>query len=545
MQRSTLAKRAALLFFLAAAAFYFYGLGHLPFIGPDEPRYAEVAREMYLRGDMVTPTLGGHTWFEKPALLYWMMIGSYSLFGVSEWTARLGPAISGLLTIFLIYWLGKRVERASGDEGEAEAGFGLWSGVALASSVGLIIFSRGASFDIIVTMTVTLALVCFFISEIDERRRRWLLAAFYAAVGASLLAKGLVGIVVPFGVIGLYYLLRRKWPDKTAFVSLLWGGALASAVAALWYGPVIARHGWTFVDEFFIQHHFARYISNKYHHPQPFYFYLPVIALLALPWTGFLVAELARVRRWNWREETLQSKFRIFALAWLVVPVLFFSFSGSKLPGYVLPALPGAALLVGARLARFVRDEEGNAAMSVTGAIVLVLSIAGLIYTTYTDEITLVCALILLLPLALAGALAIALKQRRALRVELICSAMFISAALALNCAAGQIAQQESVRDLMKAADARGYTSTPVFYMLAADRTAEFYAGGRLGYRPDGEPLRFDGAYEVADAARKQGGSALVLIPTEWEKQLTDYADIETERLGSNGLLSLFAIRIR
>jgi 4-amino-4-deoxy-L-arabinose transferase-like glycosyltransferase len=545
LQRSTLAKRAALLFFLAAAAFYFYGLGHLPFIGPDEPRYAEVAREMYLRGDMVTPTLGGHTWFEKPALLYWMMIGSYSLFGVSEWTARLGPAISGLLTIFLIYWLGKRVERASGDEGEAEAGFGLWSGVALASSVGLIIFSRGASFDIIVTMTVTLALVCFFISEIDERRRRWLLAAFYAAVGASLLAKGLVGIVVPFGVIGLYYLLRRKWPDKTAFVSLLWGGALASAVAALWYGPVIARHGWTFVDEFFIQHHFARYISNKYHHPQPFYFYLPVIALLALPWTGFLVAELARVRRWNWREETLQSKFRIFALAWLVVPVLFFSFSGSKLPGYVLPALPGAALLVGARLARFVRDEEGNAAMSVTGAIVLVLSIAGLIYTTYTDEITLVCALILLLPLALAGALAIALKQRRALRVELICSAMFISAALALNCAAGQIAQQESVRDLMKAADARGYTSTPVFYMLAADRTAEFYAGGRLGYRPDGEPLRFDGAYEVADAARKQGGSALVLIPTEWEKQLTDYADIETERLGSNGLLSLFAIRIR
>ncbi|MDT4955855.1 MAG: hypothetical protein QOJ02_3993, partial [Acidobacteriota bacterium] len=265
MQRSTLAKRAALLFFLAAAAFYFYGLGHLPFIGPDEPRYAQVAREMYLRGDMVTPTLGGHTWFEKPALLYWMMIGSYRLFGVTEWAARLGPAISGLLAVFLIYWMGKRVERASGDEGKAEEGLGLWSGVALASSVGLIIFSRGASFDIVVTMTVTLALVCYFISEIDEKRRRWLLAGFYAAVGASLLAKGLVGIVVPFGVIGLYYVVRRKWPDKTAFGSLLWGVPLAVAVAAIWYAPVIARHGWTFVDEFFIQHHFARFISNKYH----------------------------------------------------------------------------------------------------------------------------------------------------------------------------------------------------------------------------------------------------------------------------------------
>ena len=545
MQRSTLAKRAALLFFLAAAAFYFYGLGHLPFIGPDEPRYAEVAREMYLRGDMVTPMLGGHTWFEKPALLYWMMIGSFRLFGVTEVAARMGPAISGLLTIFLIYWLGKRVEKALGDKGEAEAGLGLWSGVALASSIGLLIFSRGASFDSVVTMTVTLALACYFISEIDEGRRRWLLAGFYAAVGASLLAKGLVGIVVPFGVIGFYYLLRRKWPDKTAFFSLLWGLPLALAVASLWYGPVIARHGWTFVDEFFIQHHFARYISNKYHHPQPFYFYLPVIALLTLPWTAFLVASLARARSWKWREETVESKYRIFALSWLVAPVLFFSFSGSKLPGYVLPALPGAALLVGGRLARFVRGEEEALAMSATGAILLVLVVAGLIYTVYTDELKLVCALITLLPITIAGILVIALKEKRALRVELICSAMFISMALALNCAAGQMTQQESVRDLMKEADARGYTSTPVFYMLAADRTAEFYAGGRLGYRPDGEPFRFDGANEVADAARKQGGSALVIIPTEWEKQLTDYAAIEAEKLGSNGLLSLFAIRVR
>ena len=69
------------------------------FVGPDEPRYAQVAREMYLRGDLVTPTLGGHTWFEKPALLYWMMMASYRLFGVSEWAARFGPALAGLLTV--------------------------------------------------------------------------------------------------------------------------------------------------------------------------------------------------------------------------------------------------------------------------------------------------------------------------------------------------------------------------------------------------------------------------------------------------------------
>lgn len=544
MQRSTLAKRAALVFFLAAAAFYFYGLGNLPLIGPDEPRYAEVAREMYVRGDMVTPTLGGHTWFEKPALLYWIMMASYRLFGVSEWAARLGPAICGLLTIFLIFWMGRRVERTGIDERKA-GGPGLWSGVALGSSVGLIIFSRGASFDIIVTMTVTLALACFFVSEIDEKRRGRLLVGFYAAVGASLLAKGLVGIVIPAGVIGLYYLMRRKWPGKSVFVSLLWGVPLAVAVAALWYAPVIARHGWTFIDEFFIQHHFARYVSNKFHHPQPFYFYLPVMALLALPWTAFLVGALVRARHWKWREETVESKFRIFALAWLIAPVAFFSFSGSKLPGYVLPALPGAALLAGEYLSRFMRGEEGNTAMRFTGATLLALALSGVIYARSINVITTFCALIVVAPLVIAGAVVIVLRQKRTLRAEIVCSAMFISVALTLNCAIGQMASAESTRDLLQSAATRGYASTPVFYMLAADRTAEFYAGGRLGYRPDGEPFRFDGAHEVADAARGQGGAALVFIPIEWEKQLTDYSAIETEKIGSNGTLSLFAIHVR
>ena len=84
MHPSALAKRLYILLFIAIVALYLYGLGSLPLLGPDEPRYAQVAREMFLRGDWVTPTLGGHTWFEKPALLYWLMIASYKIFGVSE-----------------------------------------------------------------------------------------------------------------------------------------------------------------------------------------------------------------------------------------------------------------------------------------------------------------------------------------------------------------------------------------------------------------------------------------------------------------------------
>ena len=274
MHRSTLAKRVHFFLLLAFIIFYFYGLGHLPLLGPDEPRYAQVAREMFLRGDYVTPTLGGHTWFEKPALLYWMEIAAFKIFGVSEWSARLGPAICGLLTIAAIWMLARKVELTTTNQDWP--GYASWTALIAASCLGLIGFSRGASFDIVITMTTAWALTLFCYAELTEDRREqnWLLFGFYCLVGLSLIAKGLVGIVIPFGVVGLYYLLRREWPKRNVLLSLFWGLPLSILVASIWYGPVIYKHRWLFIDEFFIQHHFARYLSNKYHHPQPFYFYL-------------------------------------------------------------------------------------------------------------------------------------------------------------------------------------------------------------------------------------------------------------------------------
>src|SRR5687768_13738527 len=213
---------------------------------------------------------------------------------MNEWSARLGPAIFGLLTIAAVYWVGRETEHASG-----VADFGIWSAIVTASCLGLIVFSRAASFDVVITMTITWSLTFFLLRELTNRRV--FLVGFYAFVGLSLLAKGLVGVVIPFGVVGVYYLLRRAWPDRSVWFSLVWGIPLAVAVSAIWYGPVIARHGWSFVDEFFIQHHFARYVSNKYHHPQPIYFYPVIILMLTLPWTPFFVEALIKARRWTWR----------------------------------------------------------------------------------------------------------------------------------------------------------------------------------------------------------------------------------------------------
>jgi 4-amino-4-deoxy-L-arabinose transferase-like glycosyltransferase len=477
---SALAKRLYILLFLVIVAFYFYGLGSLPLLGPDEPRYAQVAREMFLRGDLITPTLGGHTWFEKPALLYWLMIASYKIFGVNEWSARLGPAVCGVLTIAAVAYAARAVERALAAEQRVDdaSGFCFSTVLVTASSLGLIVFSRAASFDVVITMTTTWALAFFVVYELDERKRVWLLAGFYVFVGVSLLAKGLVGIVIPFGVLGLYFLLRRTWPARQVWFSSLWGVPLAIAVSAIWYGPVIARHGWPFIDEFFIQHHFARYVSNKYHHPQPIYFYPVVILLLALPWTPFLITALAKVRTWTWRGAAALSTLRVFALAWLALPIVFFSFSGSKLPGYILPSLPAAAFLI----TDYLVHSNWRWAPGPTARLVI-------FGTTF----------------------------------------IFVAAVLIFG--APRYAQPESVRDLLQVADTRGYAGTPVLARTGDDRSAQFYAYDRVVYKADGEVLTFDQV--SVEAARALGNKIVVLIPAEYANDFRGTPNIEI--IGNNG----------
>ncbi len=226
-----------LLFAALICAVYFFALGTIPLIGPDEPRYAQVAREMYERGTWVTPTLGGYDWFEKPALLYWMQIISYRIFGVSEFSARLGPALCGLLAVFGLYLFG-------GSKLFNDERFANFLGLISASTIGLLVFSRGASFDIVLTFTVTAALLCFFAAHENEKKDGFeLYAAFYFFVGLSLLAKGLIGAVLPFGVIGLYFLLTRQFFPVKFLITLSWGAVLSLLVAATWYAPVYLENG--------------------------------------------------------------------------------------------------------------------------------------------------------------------------------------------------------------------------------------------------------------------------------------------------------------
>ncbi|MDX6557581.1 MAG: hypothetical protein QOF72_630 [Blastocatellia bacterium] len=560
MQPSILAKRGWLLLFLSITAFYFWGLGSLPLVGPDEPRYAEVAREMFARRDLITPTLGGLPWFEKPPLLYWMMIAGYRLFGVSEYAARLGPAICGLLTAVFVYWIGKTIEVAGtessvGEENQKREGLGRFSALVWLSSLGAIVFSRGASFDIVVTMTVTGALACFFAWRLSEVTRsgsdrkvvsdQLLLVCFYLLIGLSLLAKGLIGTVIPFGVLLFYYLLRREWPNRKFLKSLVWGVPLALLVFAGWFGPMLSRHGWRFVDQFIIQHHFARFITNKFHHPAPFYFYLPVLVALALPWTLFLGAAFFTSRRWRWRGRTPLDRLRVFALCWIVVPLVFFSLSESKLTAYILPALPSVALLVGERIACFLNAQRGDLVLRSTGILLVGLGIGGGWYLAHQSSLSVAWVTLGISPLIIVGAATLVRPQLRKALFILIPLALLVTSAIGLSRAAPVLARPESVRDVLALAAARGYGATPVVQLHTIERTAEFYAADRMTYESNGEPVKLEGVAQVADAARRNGGLVLCFVPKEYEAQLTDYPNIKAEVMADNGRVSLVLVRLK
>ena len=570
MQPSVLAKRAWFLLFAAIAVFYLWGLGSLPLVGPDEPRYAEVAREMWSRHDLITPTLGGLPWFEKPPLLYWMMMASYRVFGVTEYAARLGPAICGLLTAGFVYWLGRAIENSRPIEGRSQekiepehAGLGRWSALVWLSSLGATTFSRGASFDIVLTMTVTAALSCFFVAEVrtanysspserglgkgekhsDGARR--IIIAFYFFAGLSLLAKGLIGFVIIFGVIALYYIIRRQWPEPPLMKSLLWGIPFSLLIAGVWYGPIIARHGWKFIDQFIIQHHFARFISNKYHHPGPIYFYLPVLIGLSVPWTIFFGASLWSSRRWIWRGPAALDRARVFALAWVILPVVFFSFSGSKLTAYILPVLPAVALLVGERIVCFLKDERGEKVLRLTGALLILLAVGGLWYADRRFGVGLYRLGLAALPLFVVGIAGLMRPSWRKPLFVLIAIAAIASSAIALKLIAPGAARTESVRDLLAAAAARGYSTTPVVQLHTLERTAEFYAANRMTYGSDGEPVWFEGVIPVVDAARRNNGLVLCFIPVQFESQLTTYKGAQSEVIADNGRVALVAVRVK
>jgi 4-amino-4-deoxy-L-arabinose transferase-like glycosyltransferase len=317
--------------FVMSYFLFFHRLGGIGMLGPDEPRYAAIARGMFQSGDYITPRLNGEPWFEKPVLFYWLGALGYKIFGLNEWGARFPSAFAATVTIFLIYWCGRKIWNRS---------IGFLAALILASSVGFFAFARAASTDMPLTACLTAALV-FFVAGLNDgttRRRTWFYL-FYLALGLGVLAKGPVALLLPaISLIG-FLAVRGSWDEWRTWHPE--GIMIALAVSLPWYIACTWVNGFEFIRVFIIGHNLERFATTIYGHQHPFYFYLPVLLLLTFPWT-FLIIPTFR-RHFSRTEQ--------FLMWWSIVPFAFFSLSASKLPGYILPMVPPIALLCARELA--------------------------------------------------------------------------------------------------------------------------------------------------------------------------------------------------
>ena len=322
---------------------YFSNLNAVGFVGPDEPRYAWIARDMAETGDWVTPRLYGRPWFEKPPLLYWGGAIFFRLIpNQPEIAARLPSAICALLATLALAWLAWRVygrERAR------------WLLLLLPTSVGMIGFSHACATDMPFAGTLTAALACAavilgLVPADDSRpilpRTPWLaLLLFGFFLGLAVLGKGPAALILTGGAVFFWALVTKRWRDS---VRLLHPASIAVFLltALPWY-LLCARRNPDFFRVFIVEHNFRRFLTPEFQHTQPFWFYLPVLAVALAPWVavGVVGGVKPSLRLLRGRAA---SPLTVLLFSWTTFCFFFFSLSKSKLPGYILPAVPAAVL---------------------------------------------------------------------------------------------------------------------------------------------------------------------------------------------------------
>ncbi|MBI4191513.1 MAG: phospholipid carrier-dependent glycosyltransferase [Betaproteobacteria bacterium] len=333
-----------LLIAFAFLALWFGVLDYRRLANPDEGRYAEIPREMVITGDWITPRLNGIKYFEKPPLQYWITAAAYRAFGFSEWTTRLWPALAGMLGILLTGWMAHRLYGRSA---------GWYASLVLLSSFYYVAFSHIATLDMGLTLFLTAALAAFVHAQqtAEHRRRRLSMLAAWAAMGFAVLSKGLIGIALPALALIVYCLAQR---DFTAIrrLSPVAGMLILLTICAPWFIAVSLANP-EFPYFFFVHEHFDRYTSNVHNRSGPLWYFLPILVLAILPWLSILTGAVRDCVR---AQTSGGFNAARFFLCWGGTVLVFFSLSGSKLPGYILPLMPAAALLIAERLNRLDRD---------------------------------------------------------------------------------------------------------------------------------------------------------------------------------------------
>lgn len=340
---------------------WLYVLGIRTLVPPDEGRYAEMAREMFTSGDWVTTRLNGIKYFEKPPLQTWMNALSFAVFGLGDWQARLWTGLCGLVGVLLTGYAGRRVFGAR---------VGFYAALALGSSLFWVASGQIDSLDMSLSGMMTIVLCALLLAQRDRaqpaEQRCWMLVC-WAGMALAVLAKGLIGLVLPGAVLVLYTVLARDWAIWTR-LHLGKGLLLFFAIATPWF-VLVALKNPEQPHFFFIHEHVERFLLKTHHREGAWYYFFAMLIPGIMPWLGLLPQSLFAAMQ---RERTAVFQPRLLLLIWAVFIFFFFSYSSSKLPGYILPIFPALALLIGAYLEHASRPNRVFAAL-----LLLIVGVAG------------------------------------------------------------------------------------------------------------------------------------------------------------------------
>jgi 4-amino-4-deoxy-L-arabinose transferase-like glycosyltransferase len=461
---------------ILASVVLFFRLGALPFLGADECRYAGIAEEMSGAHQWVTPILEGLPWLEKPPLYYWMTIPFIRLFGMSEAVSRMAPAFCALLSAAVIAWLGRRLYSRSA---------GLWSGIILLSSIGYCAFGRSASMDMPFTACLTVAMALWASAILEEsaswRRPAW--AGLF--IGLAALAKGPVAFLLVGGIlVGFWVFDRNTGSMRRTHLAV---AALTASIASFpWFWLAFRENGYSFISIFFINHNFARYVTDIHHHDQPIYYFIPVLLGLLFPWSGWLPALLPGSSRLRSLDIRTWDRGTLLLVSWAAFPFAFFSLSGSKLPGYVLPCIPPIALLLGRRLAELAGPAAAQSLrfsrwFFLIFSLLPALALPIFMQLEYGEKwkIGLYAALPLLVISPILFALAGRGNPKTVVRATAAQGILFLLAMLAF--ASAPIAEYHSTREIAAQAMAVSAEKEPLITYFFFHYTLRYYTGYRVG----------------------------------------------------------------
>jgi 4-amino-4-deoxy-L-arabinose transferase-like glycosyltransferase len=349
-------------FFILYGLVPIFGGDSLGLVGADEPRYAQIAHEMLTKLDhsypvrerlnaFVTPYLYGHPWLEKPALYYWRAMFAFKEFGVHDWSARL-PSASFALVLITLTYLHIRRFRPGGQ---------LDAALITASCIGILAFARGASTDMQLAAPFCIGMLGWY-AWYETDSKFWLFDLYFF-VGAATLAKGPVAPFMALVIIVIFAALRREW---SILRRSIWapGIILYLAMVLPWFIAVQHRNP-SFIRVFFLEHNLERFATDRFQHMQPFWYYFLIIVLALMPWTVIAIQALVdairqSIAEWKARRSPARyvghtrtgDAFPEFLVLWALFPIIFFSLSKSKLPGYILPSVPPITILTGDYLNR-------------------------------------------------------------------------------------------------------------------------------------------------------------------------------------------------